>query len=145
MVPVLWGLLVVPVGSWIGEQLADTQYGSIHTYQLDAVAGHQDSPANPTHFTAINLKGEIVVFELQGGQAKASKVYVAYQQLANLGWSHANKAIVTLETHDVNGDGKPDLIVHVFSRDLNWLFQPEQAAEVVFLNTGATFKPQQAA
>jgi hypothetical protein len=46
---------------------------------------------------------------------------------------------VTLEIRDMNGDGKPDLVVRVTSRDVNWLLQPE-TIEVVLLNAGSTFK-----
>jgi hypothetical protein len=131
---------VVPFISWAHEQLASAQYGTTPTDHLNAVVGHQDSSMHPTHFIATNMNGQIAVSELPRGSAQHVTVYVIFQQLAaSPGWSHANQAVVTLEIRDMNGDGKPDLVVRVTSRDVNWLLQPE-TIEVVLLNAGSTFK-----
>ncbi len=43
--------------------------------------------------------------------------------------TNANLAVVTLSFQDVNGDGKPDLVINV------------QGGHFVFLNTGTQFRP----
>ena len=43
--------------------------GILRTAQLDAVVGHNDSAAHPTHFIFINLHGQIQIIEIQGGDA----------------------------------------------------------------------------
>src|SRR6266487_4661311 len=45
-------------------------YGYPRTYQTDAVVGHGDSLAHPSHFIAINLDGHLEVIELSGGDPK---------------------------------------------------------------------------
>src|SRR5690242_14377600 len=38
------------VGAWWQMHQQDVEYGRPRTYQLDAVVGHNDSPADPSHF-----------------------------------------------------------------------------------------------
>ncbi|HET8846357.1 MAG TPA: hypothetical protein VFN35_33150, partial [Ktedonobacteraceae bacterium] len=42
-------------------------YGTPRTFQIDAVVGHHDGPAHPSHFEGLNLNGQIEVIELHGG------------------------------------------------------------------------------
>ena len=41
----------------------------------DAVVGHNDSPANPSHFIALNLNRHIVIIELPGADPSKAKIY----------------------------------------------------------------------
>ncbi len=109
---------------WQGYQI-NQQYGTPRTFQCDAVVGHQDSAAHPSHFIALNLHGQIEVFELPGGNAEEVKVYEAPVLMG----PDQDQAPVTLSFEDVNGDGKPDLIVSV------------QDTRFVFINTGTAFRP----
>lgn len=113
----------------------DWTYGTTRTYHLNAVVGDHDSPASPTHFIAVNLRGTIDVIELPGGDITHAKVYPGPRLL----WSQADKAVVTLEVKSVNGDHQQDVVVHV-QGNTNMLFQ-QTTANFVLLNNGAGFKP----
>jgi hypothetical protein len=82
-------------------------YGMPRTYQMDAVVGHQDSAAHPSHFLALNLGGHLSVIEIQGGDLSKTVVYagpVIYGQGADL-------VAVTLSiAHDQRG--QPELVLH---------------------------------
>lgn len=113
----------------------DWTYGTTRTYQLDAVVGDRDSASAPTHFIATNLRGVVDIIEFPGGDITRAKVYSGPRLL----WNQADKAVVTLEVKDVNGDRKPDVIVHIFG-NTTMLFQ-QNTLNFVLINTGAGFKP----
>jgi len=82
-------------------------YGMPRTYQMDAVVGHQDSAAHPSHFLALNLGGHLSVIEMQGGDLSKTVIYagpVIYGQGADL------VAVTLSVAHDQQG--KPELILH---------------------------------
>jgi hypothetical protein len=82
-------------------------YGMPRTYQMDAVVGHQDSIAHPSHFLALNLGGHLSVIEMQGGDLSKTVVYagpVIYGQGADL------VAVTLSVVHDEHG--KPELVLH---------------------------------
>src|SRR5690349_4560819 len=56
----LWTGLSSVVGWW-NTTWDDLHYGRPRTFQIDAVVGHNDSPANPSHFIALNLNGRLEV------------------------------------------------------------------------------------
>lgn len=113
----------------------DLTYGTTRTYQLDAVVGDHDSASSPTHFIAVNLHGTVDVIELPGGDITHAKVYPG----PHLSWNAADKAVVTLEVKDINGDHQPDVIVHI-SGNTTMLFQ-QTTLDFVLVNTGSGFKP----
>ncbi len=125
-------------GAWTGGRglYNDWAYGSgTRTFHLEAVVGDHDSAAAPTHFIATNLHGTIDVIELPGGDITHAKVFPG----PHLQWSNADKAVVTLEVKDVNGDNKPDIIVHV-QGDTDLLFR-QTNANFVLRNNGSGFAP----
>ncbi len=75
------------LANWWQDKQNDWTYGNPRTFQMDQAVGINDSPANPSHFIAMNL----------------------------------------LSFDDVNGDGKPDMLVHV------------AGFTIVLLNNGKTF------
>jgi hypothetical protein len=82
-------------------------YGMPRTFQMDAVVGHQDSAAHPSHFLALNLDGNLSVIEIQGGDLGKTVVYagpIIYGQEANL------VAVTLSVAHDQNG--QPELVLH---------------------------------
>jgi hypothetical protein len=82
-------------------------YGMPRTYQMDAVVGHQDSAAHPSHFLALNLGGHLSVIEMQGGDLSKTVVYggpIIYGQDADL------VAVTLSVAHDQNGE--PELVLH---------------------------------
>lgn len=126
---VVMALLAVALSSftsWWHIHLDDMQYGRPRTFQLDAVVGHGgDSATNPTHFIFMNLNRHIEIIELPGGDSAHARIYPG----PILFGDGQDLTPVTAEIHDVNGDGKPDLIIHI------------QDQQLVFINDGSQFRP----
>lgn len=111
---------------WGVNKYNDIHYGNPRTYQVGAVVGHNDSPANPSHFIAQNINKRAVVVEMKGGDATKSVSYIAPYDLPDA------SVPVEVRFKDVDGDGKPDMIMR--------LMMPTEQ-DVVFLNTGKDFRP----
>jgi hypothetical protein len=118
-------LLLVEAATWTQHALDTLHYGYPRTYQTDAVVGHGDSPAHPSHFIALNLDGHLEVIELAGGNPAHAHIYVG----PTLTGTEAAQVPVTIAFQDINGDGRPDLLL---------LFN---GIQVVYLNTGTSFQP----
>ena len=115
------------LASWWKVHQDDMQYGRPRTFQFDAVVGHNDSPTNPTHFILINLNRHIQIIELPGGDVTHARIYSGPVLFGD----GQDLTPITGEVRDVNGDGKPDLIVHI------------QDQQLVFINDGTQFRPLQ--
>jgi len=76
---------------------------------MDAVVGHHDDPAHPTHLLALNLRGEILLEEFPGGDVSQARSYI----LTTLAGHGSDLAVVTLRLIDPGHTGKPDVIVAV--------------------------------
>ncbi len=121
----LWVLGTMLV-TFIGHKIDDMTYGYPRTYQVDAVVDHNnDSSANPSHFIFINLNRRVEVIETPAGDPTKMKVYIV-ATLFNDGDEYTP---VTGYFKDVNGDGKPDMIIKI------------QDSRIVFINTGDGFRP----
>jgi hypothetical protein len=118
-----WFLLTM-LQTWWTDQQNTWSYGYPRTYQTDAVVGHSDSADHPSHFIAINLNGHVEVIEFPGGDATHAKIYIGPPLIGD----NASLIPVTVSFKDVNGDGKPDMLIHV------------QDQTLVFLNTGRQFQ-----
>jgi hypothetical protein len=105
-------------------------YGMPRTSQMDAVVGHQDSAAHPSHFLALNLDGHLSVIEMQGGDLSKTVIYagpIIYGQGADL------VAVTLSVAHDQQG--KPELVLHYQNsevilydgKDGKFHLQPQQA------------------
>ena len=132
---ILLGMVVMAIlvlgfstfGAWWQVHMDDMKYGRPRTFQMDAVVGHNDSASNPTHFIFLNLNRHVEIIEFPGGDSSHARVYtgpVLYGDGQDL-------TPVTGEVRDVNGDGKPDLIVHI------------QDQQIIFINDGTQFRPLQ--
>jgi hypothetical protein len=111
------------LANWWQEKQNDWTYGNPRTFQIDQAVGINDSPANPSHFIAMNLRGTVFVIDLEGGDPTKA------QSLPIIGLSQDQQNDpVTISFQDVNGDGKPDMLVHV------------AGFTIVLLNTGKTFQ-----
>jgi hypothetical protein len=108
------------------RHLDDVTYGYPRTFQTDAAVGHGDRAHPMSHFIAINLHGVIEVMELPGDPERHQPYLYLIIRLAMDG---ADLVPVTLSFRDMNGDGKPDLLVFV-----NGTFW-------VWFNTGTRFVP----
>jgi hypothetical protein len=119
------GLWVVGMNvvNWGTNEYNNIVYGNPRTFQTDAVVGHNDSSANPSHFIALNLHGQIIVIEFPGGNPSKAIDY-AGPDLITPG---EDQLPVTLTFSDVNHDGKVDMVVHVADKYF------------VFYNNGTSF------
>ena len=135
--PLLWvgfGMLVMlltwtglqDLGAWWSLHQDDVTYGRPRTVQYDVVVGHNDSPSSPTHFLALNLNATVVIIELPGGDTSKAKIY----QGPHLFGPGADLFPVTLSFPDPQGNGKPNMEVHV------------QGQVIVYLNQNGQFVPQ---
>ncbi|MFL5628176.1 MAG: hypothetical protein ACJ788_21560 [Ktedonobacteraceae bacterium] len=113
--------------NWWQVHQDDMQYGRPRTFQLDAVVGHADSRANPTHLIFLNLNRHVEIIELPGGDASHAHIY----QGPVLFGPGQDLTPITGQLRDVNGDGKPDMIVHI------------QDQQLILLNDVTQFRPQQ--
>ena len=119
-----WVVLSMLLNWWQVWQ-DDLHYGRPRTFQIDAVVGHNDSDAHPSHFVAINLDRHVQIIELPGGDSSKAKIYIGPVLVGD----GQDLAVVTLSFKDVNGDGKPDMIVNV------------QGSRFVFVNDNGSFRP----
>jgi hypothetical protein len=120
----LWVLGNMLVNWWNITQ-DDIHYGRPRTFQVDAVVGHNDSVSSPSHFIAINFNLHIQIIEFPGGDTTHARIY----QGATLYGDGQNLAVVTLTFKDVNGDGKPDMIINVAN------------THIIYINDGGQFRP----
>ncbi len=116
--------MVVVVSTWVSTALDDLHYGRPRTFQIDAYVGHNEAPGMPSHFIALNLHGRIEIIELPGGDATHARIYLGPQ----LYGQNADLVPVTLSFTDVNGNHRPDMILHF------------QGTQVIFLNNGSGFQ-----
>ena len=113
------------LSNWWQVTTDDWHYGRPRTFQTDAVVGHNDSAANPSHFIALNLQRHVEIIEMPGGDASKAKIYTG-PVLVGQG---QDLAVVTLSFKDVNDDGKPDMILNI------------QDSRFVFINDNGGFRP----
>ncbi len=109
--------------AWGVGKYNDVVYGYPRYYQTDAVVGHNDSPAHPSHFVALNLHGQVIVIELPGGNPTRSFDYVGPSMIAK----GDDLIPITLSFSDVHHNGKPDMVIHIQDR------------EFIFCNDGTKF------
>ncbi len=98
-------------------------YGDARLSQLDADVGH----GGTSHFIASYYHGHIVVIELLLSHPQENQVYLLS------GFSDlSTPPVLTLGVQDLNGDGKPDLIIKIEGT----------ALQAVLFNAGKTFQAQ---
>ena len=126
-VGMVFAVLLVFVGQfllgWLGTTMDDLHYGRPRTYQVDAVVGQNDNVAHPSHFLALNFKGQIEVIEFPAGDATHAKIYLG----PHLYGSNADLVPVTLQFIDSRHDRHPDMLVQV------------QGEQIVFHNLQGSF------
>ncbi len=111
----LWALSTAAL-AWGTNQYNNIVYGYPRTFQTNAIVGHNDGTANPSHFIAVNLKGQIIIFELPGGDPSKSTDYIGPDLIG----PQDDMLPVTLSFQDVNHDGAPDMVVHVADKNFNF-------------------------
>ncbi|HLG65485.1 MAG TPA: hypothetical protein VKY19_26380 [Ktedonosporobacter sp.] len=126
MVVMLLGwLLITLVATWWNSYQDDLHYGHPRTFQIDAVVGHHDSPAHPSHFIAQHLGTHYYVIELAGGDPTNVRVILPMTDIGPGG----DLTPITLQFQDVNHDGRPDMLVQVGT------------TRMIFINEHGTFRP----
>jgi hypothetical protein len=115
------------IGNWWQIHQDDVTYGRPRTFQIDAVVGHNDSPANPSHFIFENLNRHIIIIEFPGGDASHARVYIGPTLFGN----GQDLTPVTAEFRDLTGNGRLDMIVMI------------QDQRLVYINDGTQFRPLQ--
>lgn len=118
-------LLLSGAAAWLHQKEDDLTYGRPRTFQIDAVVGHNDSRANPSHFIALNLNRYVEVIEIPGGDDAKEKVY----DITTLFGDSGDLTPVTLSFRDLTGNGKLDMIIHI------------QNTDIVMVNENGTFRP----
>jgi hypothetical protein len=132
LVPIGLGMLlmlvIVVAGSvvlgWVQTSWDDLHYGRPRTFQMDAFVGHETG-STPSHFIALNLRGQIEIIELPGGDATHARMYVG----PRIYGEGSDLVPVTLRFVASAQPHHPDMLI---------LFQNTQ---VVFHNAGGTFAP----
>jgi hypothetical protein len=114
------------LGAWWSVHQDDVTYGRPRTAQYDVVVGHNDSRQSPSHFLALNLNGTVEIIELPGGDSSKAHIYGGPHPFG----PGAALFPVTLSFPDPQGNGKPNMEVHV------------QGATMVYLNQNGQFVPQ---
>jgi len=113
------------LGSWWQHVQDDWTYGYPRTYQADAVVGHNhDSRAHPSHFIAINLHGQVEVFELPAGDPTKVHVFLG----PTISGNGNDQVVVTISFVDLDHTGTPDLVLRYGDN------------EEVLYNKGGTFQ-----
>jgi len=100
-------VLFSALSTWIGHTADFVHYGMPRTFQMDAVVGHQDSAAHPSHFIALNLDGHLSVIELPGGDLSKAVVYPGPRIY---GPGRELVALTLSVAHDASG--KAELVLH---------------------------------
>jgi hypothetical protein len=62
------------VFTWSSTLIDGVRYGYPRTTHVDHIVGHELDPRVPTHFTAINLKGQVLIFEVPGGDPEHARL-----------------------------------------------------------------------
>jgi len=124
-------VLVFSGWNWLQITLDDWHYGRPRTSQIDFVVGHNDSPANPSHFIALNLNRHVQVIEIPGGDSTKERTF----SITTLFGDGQDLTPVTLSFRDLTGNGKPDMLIHIENQTLvmindNGTFRPAKPGEV---------------
>ncbi|NOK61487.1 MAG: hypothetical protein GFH27_549311n106 [Chloroflexi bacterium AL-W] len=103
--------------NWAQITLDDILYGRPRTFHLTDYVGGQTGSDTPTHFTAMNIDRQVVVFELPGGDPKHIQVIEGPYLVG----AHEDLTPVTLSLHDVDGDSLKDLLVEIRQEQIVYL------------------------
>ena len=105
--------------------------------QLDAYVGHNETNGSATRFLATNVNRQVTVLEFPGGDPNKTRVIIGPYLIGQ----GEEKTDVRVRTQDVNGDGKPDLVVSAKGEDFVYInekdsFRPITAEERATMRKG---------
>jgi len=124
--------------SYVHIGIDDLYYGRPRTIQLDSFVGHDEPAGHPTHVIAMNLNRQVIVVELPGGDAGKTRTIVG----PYLFGADADLTPVLPSLRDVDGDGRPDLLLDIRREQIIYLnkdgaFRLPTPDEQVQLNLGS--------
>lgn len=114
------------VVGWGRERYEDVVYGTPRTFQTDVVTGREDSAQNPSHFMAVNLGGQVTIYQLPGGDPAKTRI-ISGPYLFGAGES---KTPVLLKFEDINGDQVKDMIVTIKNEAIVYLNRDGQYVQL---------------
>lgn len=129
-------VLVVQRGVVAGQRLLDdVRYGYPRSVRVLAYVGHGDERAMPTLLQTLNLRGQISVIVIPGGDVKQVQVLAGPYVVG----SDGPYVVATPMLRDVNDDGHVDLVVTV--RDEAIVYMNENGAfRMMTMEERATLK-----
>jgi hypothetical protein len=128
------GILVALVASYLLVSVAlsfwqnwqdDLNYGRPRMSRLEAKVGHNETATTKTLFIAQNIRGQLSIIEIPGGDASKTRVIIGPQLFGK----DRDLVPVKLQVKDVNSDGQPDLIATA------------QEQNLVYINENGNFRP----
>jgi len=120
---------------WAHTTLDDLHYGRPRTFQIDAFVGHDEQAGTPTHFLALNLHRHIQIIEWPGGDPAHARIF----SCPVLYGADGDLVPITLSFADVNGDHKPDMIIHLHYQ--GWFGFSDSEQQLVYINENGGFRP----
>jgi hypothetical protein len=105
--------------SWGTSVYNDLVYGMPRTTQLDAFVGHEGNQHTKSHFIAENLRGQVLIIELPGGDTQRVRVLIG----PRLSGPDAAQVPVLLSFVDRNSNHQPDLLVQCGSIEVWYINQ----------------------
>jgi hypothetical protein len=103
---VFWACVVYVV-PWVTDKVDHWNTGEARIWQHDFNVGHE---GGSSHFLTQYYEGNVLVIEILNTTPMTVHTYVASCQFLT---PPPVPPIITLEVRDINGDQKPDLLLHV--------------------------------
>jgi hypothetical protein len=133
-------VLIQAAITWSQRKIDDVRYGTPRMVVIDGFVGHNEAQGEPTHIITLNLRGQISVLELPGGDVGKLNVLLGPLMVGRDGAYVVPRPAL----RDVTGDGHVDLLVALEGETLvfvnrNGAFEPltpEERASLVGANRG---------
>ena len=115
----IMGIIFIVLAAWLVGLLVCSAsiavynrytYGPTPTTTVCGIFGHNDSFDHPTCVTVINEHGHLRLYEIAGGDDSKAKFYPSHATLIG---DHVDQLPSVLSVLDVNGDGKPDVLIKI--------------------------------
>ena len=106
---------------WAQLRLDDLRYGYPRSCQVDGYVGFGDANGLPTHFIALNLHRQVMIYAIAG----SDPTHVLTIKGPYLFGANEQYAPVRLRLIDVTGDGYPDLILDVDRQHVVYVDEPQ--------------------
>ena len=105
---------------WVQLRLDDLRYGYPRSCQLDGYVGFGEANGLPTHFIAVNLHRQVMIYAIAG----SNPTHVLTIKGPYLFGTNEQYAPVRLRLIDVTGDGYPDLVLDVDHQHAVYVDEP---------------------